>query len=792
MLSLLVAIIGATALSGFSADQRTNAAFPSFVQRYGFNAEVYGFRGIPKNLPGTKYIRTVSRGVGFLNGNVMAAGHFVPGTYVSVIGLPTSHLDSSLKLLSGHWPVKPDQALVGFSMQQQYGLHVGSVIEVPFYSPAQRNAVLNGSTSPNVRGPTITFHVVGVEASLGDFPSASPTFSIYTGEAFAAKHGSSILGVDYAQVRLVHGELDMPQFQPLVNNYDGGAKLFVQDEDVGTAAIETSIHPQAVGWLLFGVFAALAGMALIAQALSRQSLVERESYPSLVAIGMRPQQLFKLGMLRSGVIGVVGAIGALVLAFAFSPLTPVGEAGVAASNQGFYFDATVYWLGTVAIVIGVLLLAVVSSWRAAQVRGVRTRDERDASYRSSSVATSIGKLGAPPSILIGIRNALERGRGRTTVPVVTALIGTVLAVAALAATSVFGSSLSNLVATPRLYGSNWQVDLQNVPTNKIHPLISALKRDASVTRVTYGGQGKYVNINGVPVPSIYVDVVKGPMVFSLVDGQHVRTASEIDVGTTSLASAHSHVGATVRLSVSNLKGKVHTQPFTVIGSVAIPPDFELGGPGAGAVVLLSGLESLACDSTSSSNPCIEAINQKLDAANSWNVEIGVVAGTAGQSTVRRIERKYAPYVNIETLPTNLVNFGQAVDFPLLLGGTLALFGAAMLAHLLFVSVSRRRRQFALLRVLGMYRRQVASTLCWQSMTVAVVGVVLGVPIGIAVGRVVWHAFAIKLGVVPAEVVSAGDLLGLVAAIVVGGFLLSIIPSVLSTRVHPAEALREAR
>jgi len=160
--------------------------------------------------------------------------------------------------------------------------------------------------------------------------------------------------------------------------------------------------------------------------------------------------------------------------------------------------------------------------------------------------------------------------------------------------------------------------------------------------------------------------------------------------------------------------------------------------------------------------------------------------------VRRIERKYAPYVNIETLPTNLVNFGQAVDFPLLLGGTLALFGAAMLAHLLFVSVSRRRRQFALLRVLGMYRRQVASTLCWQSMTVAVVGVVLGVPIGIAVGRVVWHAFAIKLGVVPAEVVSAGDLLGLVAAIVVGGFLLSIIPSVLSTRVHPAEALREAR
>jgi hypothetical protein len=372
------------------------------------------------------------------------------------------------------------------------------------------------------------------------------------------------------------------------------------------------------------------------------------------------------------------------------------------------------------------------------------------------------------------------------------LIGTVLAVAALAATSVFGSSLSNLVATPRLYGSNWQVDLQNVPTSQVHPLVTALKRDSSVTRVTYGGSGKYVNINGVPVPSIYVYVAKGPMVFSLVDGHHVRTASEIDVGTTSLAAARTQVGSKVRLSVANLKGKVHTTTFSVAGAIAIPPEFDLGGPGEGAVVLLSGLESLACDSTSASNPCIKAIDHKLVLANSWNVEIGVAADAAGRATVARLDRKYAAYVTIEALPTNLVNFGQAVDFPLLLGGTLALFGAAMLTHLLFVSVSRRRRQFALLRVLGMYRRQVASTLCWQSVTVAIVGVVLGVPLGIAVGRTVWHAFAIKLGVVPAEVVQIEALLWLVAAIVIGGLVLSIIPSVLSTRVHPAEALREVR
>jgi ABC-type lipoprotein release transport system permease subunit len=406
------------------------------------------------------------------------------------------------------------------------------------------------------------------------------------------------------------------------------------------------------------------------------------------------------------------------------------------------------------------------------------------------VATFIGTLGAPPSLLIGVRNALERGRGRSRVPVVTALIGMVLAVAALAATSVFGSSLSNLVATPRLSGSNWQVDLQNLPTKQLNAMTHTLKQDPKVTRVTYENLGKFVNINGVPVPSVLVRVAKGPMVFSLIDGRHPRSAHEIDVGVTSLAAAHAHVGSKVRVSVINLKGTSHTQQFTVVGSVAIPPSFDLGSPGDGDVVLLSGLESVACASTDTSNPCIRAINQKLVQGNSWNVQIGVVSGAAGRNMVHQLDRKYASYLVVDTLPTNLVNFGQAVDFPLLLGGTIALFGAAMLSHLLFVSVARRRRQFALLKVLGMYRRQVASTLGWQSVSVSLVGVVLGVPLGVAVGRTVWHAFATKLGVVPADVVTVAALVYLVAGIVIVGALLALVPAMLATRVQPADALRE--
>ena len=86
-------------------------------------------------------------------------------------------------------------------------------------------------------------------------------------------------------------------------------------------------------------------------------------------------------------------------------------------------------------------------------------------------------------------------------------------------------------------------------------------------------------------------------------------------------------------------------------------------------------------------------------------------------------------------PIELVNFGESVNFPLLFGGLLALFGAATMVHLLLVSVSRRRAEAGLLKVLGFVRYQVAAVVSWQATAVALVGIVAGVPLGIAAGKV---------------------------------------------------------
>jgi putative ABC transport system permease protein len=140
-------------------------------------------------------------------------------------------------------------------------------------------------------------------------------------------------------------------------------------------------------------------------------------------------------------------------------------------------------------------------------------------------------------------------------------------------------------------------------------------------------------------------------------------------------------------------------------------------------------------------------------------------------------------------PTSLINFGEAVNFPLIFGAMLAVVGASTLAHLLVVSVSRRRREIGLLKVLGFVNRQVASTVAWQTTTLALIGVIVGVPLGVVVGQATWKAFANNLGAVPVSIVPIWLVGVLVAGVVVVANVLAIGPALVATRSKPARLLR---
>jgi ABC-type antimicrobial peptide transport system permease subunit len=168
--------------------------------------------------------------------------------------------------------------------------------------------------------------------------------------------------------------------------------------------------------------------------------------------------------------------------------------------------------------------------------------------------------------------------------------------------------------------------------------------------------------------------------------------------------------------------------------------------------------------------------------------VRAVPGPRGRAAIEHYVSK-DPVALGPTTPTGLVNFGEAINFPLIFGVLLAIFGAATLVHLLVVSVGRRRHEVGLLKAIGFVNRQVAAAVFWQATTVALVGIVIGTPVGIVIGRAVWDAFAVNLGVVPFPVLNTGLLAELLVCVLAGTVLLALGPAIFAARSRPGQLLR---
>ena len=99
-------------------------------------------------------------------------------------------------------------------------------------------------------------------------------------------------------------------------------------------------------------------------------------------------------------------------------------------------------------------------------------------------------------------------------------------------------------------------------------------------------------------------------------------------------------------------------------------------------------------------------------------------------------------------PAEITDYRSMGVAPLILAGALAAGAVASLWLTLAASVRRRRADLALLKTLGLTRRQLAATVAWQSTVAVAAGALVGVPLGIALGRYLWDLFARQISVVP--------------------------------------------
>ena len=780
ILVVLIAVVGGVVLAGVAAGRRTATAFPRFVAAYGYDAYIYNNRPVPQLAKLPEVASVIAVGAPASGQPTCACTHRITPSNFYVNELSPAALSRVVKLVAGRMPTQsaPDEVLASYNLAQDYGVHIGTVIHIPLYASSQAQAVISGAdVAPS--GPTVAVHVVGFEAAELEFPSGqAPEYDLFTTQAFARAVNTHTVLASVYLVRLRHGTADLPRFAADVSALH---LIYVSNQDTSADAVAASIHPQAVGWWVLAALAALAALAVIGQALGRQSVVESEEYPTLVALGLPRRQLVVLGTARNLLVALVGAAGAVVVAVALSPLTPVGEARLAEPSTGLSFDPLILLVGALAIVVVVLALG---AWPAVRAARVQIGVDRAPDAHPSLIVARFTSTGAPPSAVIGVRHALERGRGAASVPVGTALFGTALAVMALCATAVFGASLSHLTTTPALYGSDYQLIFSNIGGGGGNPtsLLTSLKADRSLTAIMEVSRDE-VEINGTSVFAVTGKSVRGPLLLSVVGGRLPAANGEISLGTTTLHRVGAHVVSVVRVTVQRPTGGTRTASFRVVGTASFPSDAGLGGLGTGAAFTFGGYLHAICPPGSAQRACTNAVTA--------NQSFAVLARTAGGPQGRAAVTGYVSRgIAIRpSAPVSLINFGEAVNFPLIVGVMLALFGLATLLHLLVVSVDRRRREIGLLKALGFVNRQVGAAVCWQATTVAFVGIVVGIPLGIVVGQAVWRAFATNLGVVPVATLSVWLLIALGAGVLVVANLLAVAPALVARSRTAGQLLR---
>jgi hypothetical protein len=285
---------------------------------------------------------------------------------------------------------------------------------------------------------------------------------------------------------------------------------------------------------------------------------------------------------------------------------PPGAARLAEPDPGVTVNAGILAAGLAAIALAPLLLLAPPAWRAASAAlgplGVAEPTGRARPSRLAAALTSAGPVAAG----VGVRMALEPGRGWTAVPVRSALAGTAVAIGTLVAAAVFGASLAGLVGTPARYGQNWDAALNLGFAAVPAPLAArVLAAEPAITGYAASNTGQ-VSVNGTLVPAVGVDAAGGAgsaeSYLTLLAGRAPAGSGEIALGALTMRAVHARLGQDVQVAVNfatGTSGPRQTRTMRVVGE-AVFPDFGLPGLsdtdlGSGALVAASLLGSTQPD-----------------------------------------------------------------------------------------------------------------------------------------------------------------------------------------------------
>jgi hypothetical protein len=817
---LLTGMIGGIAMASVAGARRTQSSYPAFLASTNpsdLTMSIYGSGGgAPRvsltteiaRLPGVRHV------VSLLAPTVVpltAAGAPRLSTVNAVVSAGSADgmmLDQDrLAVIEGRRadPRRADEIMMTSGAAKLLGIHVGQSVPLGFYAAAQLSQPGFGTpaVAPRLRVRTRLVGIVtlnnevledDVDQAFG-FTFLTPALIREAGALGLAPMTPVLYGLklDNGGRDVTRVEQDLARLVP-----PGAIDQFHVTSGV-VEQMELSLKPESVALGAFGIIAALVCLILGAQAISRQLRSDDQDRAVLRALGAGPAVTVADGLIGVLAAVILGSLLAGAVAIGLSPLAPIGPVRPVYPDPGIAADWTVLGGGLAVLVVGLGAAAVALSGRRAP--HLVARGEQGAT-RPSRISRGAETAALPVAGVIGVRFALEPGRGRTAVPVRSALFGMGLAVALVVATVTFASSLNTLVSHPPLYGWNWNYALY--PSNDVPPrIIRLLDRDPLIG----GWAGVDYNdaeIDGQIVPMILsrpgADV--SPPVLS---GHGLDRNGQIVLGAATLSALHKHVGDTVSLSYETARDAPAYIPPTklvIVGTATFPAvgfdSFiaEHTSMGTGALV-----------STAVEPPAFQRFLQSPDPNLNGPELVFVrlrpgVSATAGRADMQRIAAAanrvlaadpHAAGNDVSVLsalrPAQIVNYRSIGSTPIVLAAGLAAGAIVALGLTLAVSVRWRRRDLALLKTLGFTRRQLGAALAWQATVVAAVGVIFGLPLGIVIGRQLWTLFARNINAVPDPAVPVLWVVLVAVGALVFANLDAALPGLDAARTPAALALR---
>jgi hypothetical protein len=344
----------------------------------------------------------------------------------------------------------------------------------------------------------------------------------------------------------------------------------------------------------------------------------------------------------------------------------------------------------------------------------------------------------------------------------------------------FSAGVSDAAANPARFGQTWQLGTFLGESGRdfgpASQVLRAVARDPDVTGVDDARVGG-AQSGQVSVESYTYDPVGGKQVpVVLTGGRMAAAADEIVLAPTTASDMHAVTGSVVRLT-----GGKEPRAMTVTG-IGFVPEGPHNDYADGAWLTPAGYDRLFRGTHYPFKFRLAVLSLRPGA------DVQAVAARLGQ-TAKTIK---GGQVFAFSPPGPLVEVQMVKDvavLPLALSAFLAVLAIGAVGHALSIAVRRRSHELAVLRVLGLTRRQSGLVVVTQASLLAAVGIIFGIPLGLALGRVLWHAAADTMPLAYQPPLAVLALALIVPLALLAANLLAAWPGRRAARLRPAHILR---